>query len=296
MLATNGGEPDAAYKISRYLQDHYDKFTLLISGICKSAGTLIAVGAHELAFSPYGELGPLDIQVMKKDNVSELHSCLNINEALMSLEAESIKRYMELIGQIFETTQGIVSFKTAADAASSMITGLYAPVMAQIDPEELGKRVRSMRIAADYGKRLAARVSSVRSEALQQLAETYPSHGFVIDQAEAMNLFTHVRSASAAEMKLVGALGTLARWQGDAAKTPPVIECLSDPQTTKTKKGATTNAKPKARGKSPKNGRNSRRTTASAAAQSLAQRDQELTEKVDGRAHENQGKSVRRAA
>ena len=56
VLVTTGGDPHAAYKIARYMQTRYDKLTVLVSGECKSAGTLIAVGAHSIAFAPYGEL------------------------------------------------------------------------------------------------------------------------------------------------------------------------------------------------------------------------------------------------
>ncbi len=35
------------------------RVTLWVIGPCKSAGTLVAIGAHEIAFAPHGELGPL---------------------------------------------------------------------------------------------------------------------------------------------------------------------------------------------------------------------------------------------
>lgn len=51
IIVTNGGDADVAYRIARCLQEHYKRITAIISGQCKSAGTLLAVGAHELAFS-----------------------------------------------------------------------------------------------------------------------------------------------------------------------------------------------------------------------------------------------------
>ena len=59
ILVTAGGDPDAAYKIARYLQNSLcQSFSVLVSGYCKSAGTLLAIGAGELIFTSYGELGP----------------------------------------------------------------------------------------------------------------------------------------------------------------------------------------------------------------------------------------------
>lgn len=60
ILVTRGGNPDAAYKIGKYIQGRYEQFSCLIPGLCKSAGTLLAIAANELAFSPYGELGFVD--------------------------------------------------------------------------------------------------------------------------------------------------------------------------------------------------------------------------------------------
>src|SRR5688572_2732231 len=55
ILVTPGGDPNAAYRMARCLQSEYDRFQLFVSGYCKSAGTLVSVGAHELIFSDDGE-------------------------------------------------------------------------------------------------------------------------------------------------------------------------------------------------------------------------------------------------
>lgn len=63
----------------------YERFTLFVSGLCKSAGTLVAVGAHELIMSDYGELGPLDVQMPKQDAVWEMQSGLTVMSTLNTL-------------------------------------------------------------------------------------------------------------------------------------------------------------------------------------------------------------------
>jgi ClpP class serine protease len=78
LLVTEGGDPDAAYRIARCLQDRYKKFSVLVAGYCKSAGTLLALGANELIFSENGELGPLDVQMEKKDELWEQESGLTV--------------------------------------------------------------------------------------------------------------------------------------------------------------------------------------------------------------------------
>jgi hypothetical protein len=224
ILVTPGGDPDAAYKVSRYLQERYEIVELLISGFCKSAGTLIAMGAHRLVFAPYGELDPLDVQMFKEDKLSTMQSGLNISEALKSLEQSAINRYLGLIGSIMKSSGGVVSFATAAKAASDVLDALYSPIFGQIDPEDVGGRTRSMRIAADYGKRLDLMARNMKPGAIQKLAETYSSHSFVIDKIEATGLFKNVRDADELEMELVDALDECSRWPvGKEA----IMDCLS---------------------------------------------------------------------
>ncbi len=206
-LVTEGGDPDAAYKLARYIQERYEKFTVVVSGKCKSAGTLIAVGAHEIAFSPYGELGPIDAQTYIVDNLAERQSGLTITEALDNLTNSAVRKHGETFSAIIRGTGAVVSFQTASAAATDLVHRLFVPIFAQIDPYDVGNKVRSMRIATDYGRRLAARTGNLRDKALDTLTRTYPSHSFVIDMAEAERLFVNVRPVNDAEAELVDHLG-----------------------------------------------------------------------------------------
>src|SRR4051794_24007018 len=51
ILTTFGGTADAAYKIARHFKRIYEKFILYVFGPCKSAGTLLALGADEIVMS-----------------------------------------------------------------------------------------------------------------------------------------------------------------------------------------------------------------------------------------------------
>ena len=96
-LVTNGGDPDGAYRIARYFQENYDSLTILVAGRCKSAGTLIALGANELAFMPYGELGPLDIQLTKVDKFDGTQSGLTIQDAINTLEGRATDAFFSIV-------------------------------------------------------------------------------------------------------------------------------------------------------------------------------------------------------
>lgn len=214
VLVTPGGSPDAAYKIGRYFQKRYEGFSCFIPGLCKSAGTLLAVGANELVFSPYGELGPLDVQLTKSDGLLGQDSGLNISEAFRTVEGRAKNTFHELIGEIITGSGGVISFQTASHCASEIVGALYGPIFERIDPEEVGSRARAMRIGEDYGVRLNEKFKNLKHGALAQLSQSYSSHGFVIDDDEACALFERVRMADETEKALVQGLGIKARFPG----------------------------------------------------------------------------------
>ena len=230
ILVSNGGDPDAAYKIGRHLQETYNSFRVLLPGLCKSAGTLLAIAGKELIFTSYGELGPLDIQVAKEDKLGVLESGLNISEAFANMEERAKDTYHSLINDILAASNGIVSIKTALSAASEMVSSLYGPIFGQIDPEEVGSRARAMRIGEDYAYRLNLKWENLKNENVKILSRSYPQHGFVIDCAEAQNLFRNVRFANRQEIEMINNLGEWARFQ----QPNPIIKFLD-------KKGATDN-------------------------------------------------------
>ena len=231
VLCTPGGAPDAAYKMGRYLQTRYDSFKLLVPGFCKSAGTLLAIGSDEIIFSPYGELGPLDIQMAKADNLVGLESGLNTSEAFLTLEKRARDTFHDLVIEIIRNSGGIISFQTASHSASEIVSSLFGPIFGRIDPEEVGSRARAMRIGEDYGARLNQKYENLKQDALTILSQSYTSHGFVIDMEEAKTLFKQVREASDAEKALIDALGMCCRIPEQTPKFTNISELVEDDAT-----------------------------------------------------------------
>jgi Serine dehydrogenase proteinase len=231
MLTTSGGEPDAAFRLARSLQSNYRKFTILVSGFCKSAGTLIALGAHEIVFGPHGELGPLDVQMSKRDHLLEMQSGLTVNAALTALQVRAYSAFEHFLLQTEIKSGGAITVATAGDFALRLTTGLFAPLYEQVDPFHVGEAARAMGIAQHYGRRLTAGVGNLLSESsLTKLVSFYPSHGYVIDQKEAETIFANVRQAVGAELKLIDLLGAAACWPNDDEKECQ-IQFLNDEPT-----------------------------------------------------------------
>src|SRR5690606_26474955 len=88
MLSTFGGDLHAAFRVARALSHRYPngKIRVLVPSWCKSAGTLICIGAHELVLGDSSELGPLDVQVQKPDEMIGRISGLDILRGMESLK------------------------------------------------------------------------------------------------------------------------------------------------------------------------------------------------------------------
>lgn len=191
VLCTPGGDADAAYKIARRLQEKYNLFYLYVYGYCKSAGTLIAVGADELIMSDFSEFGPLDVQLQEKDEILRYSSGLNVQEALMTLKAETQLFFQS---NLIELIEAGMSTKTAAELAVKLTSGFFNPIVTQIDPFRIGETLRAVKVAMAYGERLVAKGGNLLSaDALARLVQEYPDHGFVIDYEEAKGIFKNVR-------------------------------------------------------------------------------------------------------
>jgi len=201
LLATYGGNAHASFRIARALGRKYKSVTVYIHRVCKSAGTLVAIGADEIVLSDYGELGPLDVQIRKEDELfGETSSGLNVMNALDTLGQKAYELFENCLIKTKARSAGQVTTKSAIEMAANLSTGLFAPIYQQIDPVRLGEISRAMTIAEDYGQRINR--GNLRPDALADLVALYPSHGFVIDREEAENLFYQVREPKQVELDL----------------------------------------------------------------------------------------------
>lgn len=202
-LTSNGGDPHAAYRMAKALRRAYTTVRLLVAGPCKSAGTLIALGANEIAFANGGELGPLDVQLTKPDEIFVLGSGLDVLQALKMITDSAFESFEQFMVNLGARSGGAISTKMAADVAGGLATKLFEPISAQIDPMRLGEVQRAIRIARAYGERLSVSHQNLKAGALDSLIDGYPSHGFVIDMEEAKKLFVSVTELSPSEAALV---------------------------------------------------------------------------------------------
>ena len=96
ILTTNGGLANSAFQIARLLQTTSAKFNLFVPRRCKSAGTLLALGAGQLYMSEISELGPLDVQLLKPNEIGERKSGLVVRTAFEGLPTNALNCLIRL--------------------------------------------------------------------------------------------------------------------------------------------------------------------------------------------------------
>jgi hypothetical protein len=200
ILTTLGGDAHAAYRIARGLHQNYHRnradgtkegeVIIYVPSCCTSAGTLITLAADRLILSSHSELGPLDVQIRKPDEVGERTSGLTPIQALSYLDGETKKFFKSQFEGLRFTKSLAFSTKMAADIAAQLASGLLSKLYDQIDPLRLAEYDRTNRIAAQYGERI--KTSNVKVHTIKRLLEDYPSHEFCIDSNEAKELFAKV--------------------------------------------------------------------------------------------------------
>lgn len=206
-IDTRGGELDAAYRISRCIQEAYKttnqqasipgssgddkgKFIVFVDGLCKSAGTLICLAADTIIMSGNGQMGPIDTQMKKHNEVGELDSGLTPIQAVNFLENQSVQLFRRHFSALrFDRTLAFSS-KMGAEVASKLTADLLAPIYQQIDPMRLAEVDRLIRVAHEYGKRLSN--GNLKDDGVERLLASYPSHAFVIDRKEAREVFNNI--------------------------------------------------------------------------------------------------------
>lgn len=199
VLNTHGGDPNAGYRIARAAVHNYgaENFRILIPAYCKSAGTLICIGCSHIVMADQAELGPLDVQLRKQDELFQQSSGLDILRGVTYLQEEALATFRSYLVDI--NGGAVLSTRVASEIASDLVIGLYEPLFAQVDPVKLGEMNAALEIARHYGERLDTQSLSLKEHALNKLIMGYPTHGFVIDRAEARTLFKNVTAPDADE-------------------------------------------------------------------------------------------------
>lgn len=162
VLYSRGGSAASAYLIGKLCREYSnDRFIATIPRFAKSAATLITCAANEIHMGSLSELGPIDPQIN-------------------NLPALGLKNSIEHIAELVKT------YPESSDMFSKYLQNNLTLI-------DLGYYERVAESAAQYAEKLldthSENLPRRANEIANELVYKYKDHGFVIDRAEATNIF-----------------------------------------------------------------------------------------------------------
>jgi hypothetical protein len=169
------------------LRQHCGGFIAIVPRLAKSAATLLALGADEIALGTDGELGPLDAQFIDPDREDRL-SALDEFQALERLHAFALEAADTSMMLLLHRTRKKV--ETLMPLVLRFVTDMTRPMFEKIDVVHYTQMARILKVAEDYAVRLLRpKYSAQKAEGIaRDLVQKYPEHGFVINAQEAKSL------------------------------------------------------------------------------------------------------------
>lgn len=175
-IQSEGGDPEAAYKIVTMLREYCkNKLSLIVPLKAKSTATLIALGVDEILMGATSELGPIEPQLLDSQN-----------------EIWGSTQYLRDSMDYIQSRM----FNLSNPKNASNIT---LPLLDKLHPFLIGKNERLIKSAKQYSKILLAKGmlahanESLITEVVNKLNESFYPHGYPINRTEAKHeLFLNV--------------------------------------------------------------------------------------------------------
>jgi hypothetical protein len=205
LISSPGGDARSAYQTAMIFRKHCREVTAIVPGGAKSAATLLALSANEIAWGTDGELGPLDAQLLDRDR-EEFLSALDEYQALERLHAFALEAFDRSMLMLLSRTGKKID--TLIPLVSRFVTDMVRPLFEKIDVVHYTQMARALKVAEDYAVRLLRpRYSEREAERIaRHLVEKYSEHGFVIDAKEAQSIGLKIAKLSADQTEAVDAL------------------------------------------------------------------------------------------
>jgi hypothetical protein len=192
LVHSGGGDVNVAYQMVEVLRLHSNALRAVVPLYAKSAATLLCLGADEIVMDELAQLGPLDTQIVEERKGGQFSFASALNpfktlEQLRQFSLETLDITVKLIVSRCPMTPA-----EALDHATKFVGAITNPLFGQLSPEKLGEYSRALSVGTEYGERLLRRYSKIpdvkREQLLERLVHGYPSHEYIIDYHEAVEL------------------------------------------------------------------------------------------------------------
>ena len=193
LLESPGGSIEGAFWIAATLRRHCSKLDVAVVGPAKSAATLIALSADRILFGKFGELGPLDAQVLDLSGGARRKSPLETMRGLDFLRDYYLETFTLVMDILFNEFN--IDSAHALEQMPNILSPVATPLYQLVDYRELGDALRILSISEAYAREVIRRWNPVSDpEAIERIVRRlvweYPHHGHIIDfiEARAMGL------------------------------------------------------------------------------------------------------------
>ena len=184
ILYTRGGDTLAAWNIVNLLREFCNELEIIVPNKCRSAGTLMSLGANRIIMTKQATLGPIDPSITR--SMSPIIPGTNPPQQL-PISVESVKGYFSLLKE---------EFGAKGDAA---ISAAYTKLADYIHPLVFGDVYRTQKQIQMLAEKLL-RMSYYDKKKIKSivsfLCSDSGSHDYTISRTEAKNLGLHIESPS----------------------------------------------------------------------------------------------------
>jgi Serine dehydrogenase proteinase len=195
LIDSPGGDLNSCFIAARLLGRWLNSWEALIPGCASSGATMICLGSSNIVMSQRSQLGPLDPRA--KFFGGERRSPFEAFQALRELRALFLDSLDKIVEFLLERK---VASDFALEKAMDGATRLVQPMLAKIEPCEIGIFALNRAMALEYCRRVAAPADEAkkaqRAVDAEALVEAYPAHEFAIDFQEARALNFAVSEAT----------------------------------------------------------------------------------------------------
>ena len=196
LIESGGGELEPFFRVLKAIRQHVKTVYAMVPGPAKSAATFFCLGVDKIHMGPDGELGPLDPQILDRSGGIRRISPLETFTALDELRNYSLETAMSTLDVVVAQllARSHMDLPYAVERATQLVSAIAGALYSRVDTHELGEMGRYLSVSERYAELVMKRWSypelteEHRTVIIHKLVREYPTHGFVIDMDEAIDI------------------------------------------------------------------------------------------------------------
>lgn len=168
LIISGGGDPIVAWRIISLLRERFKKISVLVPFIAYSSATLLALGADDIIMHPFGNLGPIDPQIVLTDQ----------NGKQRNISYDDILKYIEFVKDIGITNE-------------ELLQRSFDKLTNEISPTTIGIVKKGAKLGISLGEKLLSTHMSNKND-IERISKTlntkFYNHGYPLGRKECIEI------------------------------------------------------------------------------------------------------------